>query len=442
MLAWRILRTLCATAVFSTAGFALYLVFTPAFLHWYGFANGLRQMLALAVMLSGLRLWLTPAPRFRSAFLHGAWFSAAVCYSPETGAAAVAGWAAAGLAGALGDPPGGRHSFDGRRTALLGAATGFLALLAGVLVFGCSGTVAERGGVMTETARQFLHGFMALPYLGGSMGRLIPAVLLASAAVWIARAVHGVSRGPDWSRHAALLVFGAAAFRGMLNRSDLPHVREAMPVVVILVTLHAESTWFSLRRIQSPRLRRWWSLSWGGAAAAIMLLTAVRIGDAIRGGAESVQRPNLLRSKSPTAFRISGDMRRAGLRVLVDAPRVGGLWLTPGQAGQMEWMMGEIAHRTRPDDPVFASPGAEVYYFLADRCAANSFPVSMHGVLPDDQVRIGTSLARCRIAMVESMTIDDLPWEWWLADVGRVFHREFSSAGHRGSLTLAVRQEP
>jgi len=430
-LAWSALRSTCVSAGFAAAGLGLYLIVSPAFLHWYGFANGLRQTMALAAMLAGVRAIETPAHRGR-AVCAGLLLGGAVAYSPEAGLSAVAGWALAVgfLAGA------------GRRAGRPAAWTACFAAAAvtAVLTFGASGSPFDRLDTLFETSRQFLHGFLALPYLAGPVGRLLPALLLGSSAIWIARWTAGRPADGPAARHLALLVFGWAAFRGLLARTDLPHAREAVPAVILLVTWHAETAWHGIGRVPDRALRRLWRATWLAAAAGIGWFAAVRIGEAVHGGAESVGRPNILRSKSPAAWRIASDMQRAGLRVRVDLPRVGGLWLTPAQAGEAAWMTASLGRAVPPGNPMYAGPGAELAYFLADRVAANRYPVSMHGITPDAQAAIASSLARCPAVITSGMLLDDRDWAWWLPDVAGAVGTRYVAAGRNGPLTLWVRK--
>jgi hypothetical protein len=226
----------------------------------------------------------------------------------------------------------------------------------------------------------------------------------------------------------------------MLGRTDPPHVREAMPAVVLLVATQLEAGWLGLAALPRSGLRAAWRTVWGVAVAAIVLFTGVRVGDALTGGAEFVGRPTVLRSKSPTAFRIASDMQRAGVRRWIDLPRIGGLWLSQAQADQVVWLSGELARRTTASDPLYAAPGAEGWYFLADRVAANRFPVSMHGVLAEDQATIAGSLGVCRAVVTDSTLLDDRPWSWWLPAVDQRIRRHFTAAGSRGAETLSLRK--
>jgi len=430
-LAWTALQVVGASTVGSVAGLALYLLFSPAWLHWYGFANGLRQTLALVALVAAIAAFLPPFNRRRAAGA-GLLLGTAACYSPEAGLAAMAGVVAA--AGAL------RWSgYRIGRTTAWTTVSG-LAVVAIVLALGCSGSPAERVAGLFETSRQFLHGFLTLPYLAGPVGRLVPGLLLASTSLWLAARMAGVPIDLRAARHLGILVFGWAAFRALLGRSDLAHAREAVPAVIVLVVLHAEAAWRANARIAPRHLRDAWRTTWIAAVTCIGWFAAVRIHDALHGGAESVGRPNLLRSKSPSAWRIATDMQRAGLRVRVDLPRIGGLWLTPGQARTIVWLDETIARRTRPGDAIFAGPGAELAYFVGDRLAASRYPVPLHAIEPAAQAALAASLAGCRIAVTNAALLDDRPWDWWLPQAAMGLGRDFIAADRTGSLTLWVRR--
>src|SRR5688572_4782311 len=90
---WWALRTVCATRVAALGGMTLILLLTPAFWHWYGWANSLRQGLALAAMVAAID-GLGKATR-ANRIARGVLLGIAVLYSPEAGIAAVLGAATA-----------------------------------------------------------------------------------------------------------------------------------------------------------------------------------------------------------------------------------------------------------------------------------------------------------------------------------------------------------
>ena len=49
----------------------------------------------------------------------------------------------------------------------------------------CSGSLPDRIGALTESAGQFLAGFLELPYDARSLGVVLPAFLTLSTAGWI-----------------------------------------------------------------------------------------------------------------------------------------------------------------------------------------------------------------------------------------------------------------
>ncbi len=410
-LLWWALRTVCVTRIAAAGGMALVLLLTPAFWHWYGWANSLRQGLALAAMFAAVRGFGRATQHDRIA--RGALLGIATLYSPEAGIAAVAGTT---------------FTVDKRGAVpAMQLLVGLLVtLLAGLLLL-CSGSLADRVGAFTEPIAQFAGGFRGLPYDPRGLGAVLPAVLLLSTAGWIGA---GGLRHP---LHLPLLVFGWIAYRGALGRSDLPHFAHAAPAACVLVAWHLEQLW-----TRTPRTR-----AWRGTAAAATLATAgfalATARSNLRGIDGMAPVPNIVRSKSPGAFRMIADMKRAGLRIRVDHPRIGGLWLTPAQADQVRGITRELERRTKPGDAIFTTGNAEIYYFLADRTAANRYPYALHALAPEAQAGVAASLDRCAFAITDSIVEDGFRWDQWQPVVAGAIRRSFTVFMSPGPVTLHVR---
>ena len=384
-----------------------------AFLLWELTGSALFSVLAILVLHTGVGLRTAAALAALAAFIHffrngkslwalvaGLLAGTALAVSQEFALSVLVAY---GLAAAVLV-----WRYETRRLAWLGLGWMLvgvgLALLPVGLYLAAAGTLGEVVRDLVRHPHYVLMGYSNLPYpnpfgalaQGGPLWQVVAELLRGGLLAWffpilvwvvtlhlvVFRYVMGKASGRDLGA-LAVLVFGVLAYRTVLARSDILHLRLVMPVAVVLFLWHLWLLGGRLRTVLvRARLRVVNVVEFGALVAALVFLAD----GATLGGARvavlwgQVARAVGTLSAAPRHLRGPSQIERATI--------------PPGRTSPLAQAVRYVRERTGAREPILAVPNIPALYFLTDRPNPTRFVAMAQLVTNEHRVEAFRDLQR------------------------------------------------
>ena len=213
-----------------------------------------------------------------------------------------------------------------------------------------------------------------------------PLIYLLAGVELLARLLAG-----RWNNRATframVLLYGTAAFRAVMGRSDSWHLTYASFAASILFVWELEQAVKLTFRLWRKGPRGSWVLF----PTAYVALTILAMTFILKGPISvSVER---FKDRSAGWFteRARQKWEREGW-VMFNDPRSGGIWLPARRARQLKEITNYIKSNTSSDEPIFLIPDHGIIYFLAARRSVTRFDIAIDAVTTDHRKEVAKTL--------------------------------------------------